>query len=150
MQGHTGEVFVLESHPSDSRILLSAGHDGLVILWDMLAGVKLKTLNLEEDGAITCIFDCKFSPDGLTCAAADSSGYLTVMGFDSSEPYKKVFTVHSCMPYSTRPYSNSYCSKFTPTLRCFILVLFVDYTYPFCCFPNSSFLVASQGAVLPH
>ena len=95
MQGHTGEVFVLESHPSDSRILLSAGHDGLVILWDMLAGVKLKTLNLEEDGAITCIFDCKFSPDGLTCAAADSSGYLTVMGFGSSEPYKKVFTVHS-------------------------------------------------------
>lgn len=72
LQSHTGEVFVLEAHPTDPRILMSAGalcsggcfsqkesivtvcvcvslagHDGLVILWDILAGQKLKTLQLE-------------------------------------------------------------------------------------------------------
>ena len=67
-------MFVLEAHPTDPRILMSAGalcsggcfsqkesgvtvcvcvcvslagHDGLVILWDILAGQKLKTLQLE-------------------------------------------------------------------------------------------------------
>lgn len=92
MQAHIGEVFVLESHPSDPRILLSAGHDGLVIFWDMLAGVKLKSFQLEWDNGPVCVFDCKFSPDGLTCAAVDSYGFLTIMGFGSNQLYKKVYT----------------------------------------------------------
>lgn len=91
---HIGEVFVLESHPSDPRVLLSAGHDGLVIFWDMLAGVKLKSFQLEwEDGPV-CVFDCKFSPDGLRCAAVDSYGFLTIMGFGSNELYKKVHLLY--------------------------------------------------------
>ena len=92
MQAHIGEVFVLETHPSDPRILLSAGHDGLVIFWDMLAGVKLKSFQLEWDNGPVCVFDCKFSPDGLTCAAVDSYGFLTIMGFGSNQLYKKVRT----------------------------------------------------------
>ncbi len=40
-------MFVLEPHPLDSRILLTAGHDGLIVVWDMLAGVRLKTFQLE-------------------------------------------------------------------------------------------------------
>ena len=92
-QRHTGEIFVLESHPSDARILLSAGHDGLVIFWDMLAGVQLKSFLLEwEDGPV-CVFDCKFSPDGLKCASVDSYGFLTIMGFGSDELYSKVLIV---------------------------------------------------------
>ena len=71
LQEHTGEVFVLECHPHDSTILLSAGacvcvcvylcvymyfnlfihfppgHDGLIIIWDMLAGVQLKKFKIE-------------------------------------------------------------------------------------------------------
>ena len=89
-QGHIGEVFVLESHPSDPRILLSAGHEGYVIFWDMLAGIKLKSLYLEGTEGPECVFDCKFSPDGLTCAAVDSYGFLTIFGFGSDEPYNKV------------------------------------------------------------
>ena len=69
---------MLEAHPTDPRILMSAGvyvvfwwlfqserkqcycvcvcvslagHDGLVILWDILAGQKLKTLQLEVRSA---------------------------------------------------------------------------------------------------
>ena len=44
----------------------------------------------EEDTCVPCIFDCRFSPDGSLCAAADGSGYLTLLGLGSSEPYKKV------------------------------------------------------------
>ena len=45
-----------------------------------------------EDEGIPCIFDCKFSPDGFMCAAADSSGYLTLFGFGSSHLYEQVVT----------------------------------------------------------
>ena len=56
----------------------------------MLAGVKLKSFQLEWDNGPVCVFDCKFSPDGLRCAAVDSYGFLTIMGFGSDELYKKV------------------------------------------------------------
>ena len=108
-QRHTGEIFVLETHPTDARILLSAGHDGLVIFWDMLAGVQLQSFLLEwEDGPV-CVFDCKFSPDGLSCAAVDSYGFLTIMGFGSDEQYSKVH-VHSCVIHVRRAQCYSTCN----------------------------------------
>ncbi len=59
VQFHTGEVFVLEPHPLDSRILLTAGHDGLVVLWDMLAGIRLRTLQLEvSEYVFSQVFVC--------------------------------------------------------------------------------------------
>lgn len=82
---------MLEVHPTDSRILLTAGHDGLVLVWDMLAGQCLKKVEVkDEDGNQASIFDCRFSPDGLMCAAVDMNGYLTLMGLGSSEEYDKV------------------------------------------------------------
>jgi WD40 repeat protein len=39
---HTGEIFVVEAHPNDPRLLLSAGHDGNVILWNILTGRLIK------------------------------------------------------------------------------------------------------------
>ena len=33
-------MFVLEPHPFDPRIILSAGHDGSVFIWDLQRGVK--------------------------------------------------------------------------------------------------------------
>ena len=46
---------MLESHPFDSRILLTAGHDGLIILWDMLAGTRLTTFKLEVRTYTVCV-----------------------------------------------------------------------------------------------
>ena len=43
LQQHTDEVFVLESNPSDSSILLSASHDGLIIIWDLRSGKAIKS-----------------------------------------------------------------------------------------------------------
>lgn len=41
LQGHEAEVFVLEPHPFDSRIMLSAGHDGNVYMWDLQRGTRV-------------------------------------------------------------------------------------------------------------
>ena len=42
-QGHDDEAFVLEHSPREPRIALSAGHDGNVIIWDIISGTKIKT-----------------------------------------------------------------------------------------------------------
>lgn len=41
-KGHTDEVFVLEPHPFDSKIMLSAGHDGNIFIWDITKGIQMK------------------------------------------------------------------------------------------------------------
>ena len=41
-QCHQDEVFVLEHNPVDPRMILSAGHDGQIIVWDMDAGIVIK------------------------------------------------------------------------------------------------------------
>ena len=50
VQGHEDEVFVLEPHPFDPRILFSAGHDGNCIVWDLARGVKIRSyFNMVRD-----------------------------------------------------------------------------------------------------
>ena len=45
LKGHEGEVFAVESHPSNPSIVLSAGYDGKVIIWD-----------IKKQCAISCMF----------------------------------------------------------------------------------------------
>ncbi|KAI5754684.1 hypothetical protein M8J77_010648 [Diaphorina citri] len=83
LKGHTNEVFVLESHPFDSRVLLSAGHDGLIIIWDILSSKQRGYKwfhNIVEGQGEGALFDGKWSPDGTTCALTDSYGHLLVYG----------------------------------------------------------------------
>lgn len=42
LQGHDDEVYVLEPHPFDWRIMLSAGHDGNIYIWDLSNGNKIR------------------------------------------------------------------------------------------------------------
>lgn len=42
LKGHDDEVFVMEAHPFDSRIMLSAGHDGNIYMWDLTKGAKIR------------------------------------------------------------------------------------------------------------
>ncbi|XP_069749711.1 bromodomain and WD repeat-containing protein 3-like isoform X4 [Narcine bancroftii] len=65
LSGHDDEVFVLEAHPFDSRIMLSAGHDGNIFIWDL-------------------------SKDGQHFACTDSHGHLLIFGFGCSKPYEKI------------------------------------------------------------
>uniref|UniRef100_W5M0F5 Bromodomain and WD repeat domain containing 1 n=1 Tax=Lepisosteus oculatus TaxID=7918 RepID=W5M0F5_LEPOC len=91
LKGHEDEVFVLEPHPFDSRILLSAGHDGNVFIWDVVRGTKTQHyFNMIEGQGHGAVFDCKFSPDGQHFACTDSHGHLIIFGFGSSKPYEKL------------------------------------------------------------
>ncbi|KAK9511582.1 hypothetical protein O3M35_000212 [Rhynocoris fuscipes] len=81
LNSHKDEVYVLESHPLDSRVLLSAGHDGILYLWDLLNGEILVMFHNHIEGQGSCaIFDAKWSPDGTMIAAADSHGHLLMFG----------------------------------------------------------------------
>uniref|UniRef100_A0A8B9SXV7 Pleckstrin homology domain interacting protein n=1 Tax=Anas platyrhynchos TaxID=8839 RepID=A0A8B9SXV7_ANAPL len=85
------EVFVLEPHPFDPRVLFSAGHDGNVIVWDLARGVKIRSyFNMIEGQGHGAVFDCKCSPDGQHFACTDSHGHLLIFGFGSSSKYDKI------------------------------------------------------------
>uniref|UniRef100_A0A7N8XKY1 Bromodomain and WD repeat domain containing 3 n=1 Tax=Mastacembelus armatus TaxID=205130 RepID=A0A7N8XKY1_9TELE len=91
LSGHDDEVFVLEAHPFDSRIMLSAGHDGNIYIWDLSKGAKIRNFfNMIEGQGHGAIFDCKFSTDGQHFACTDSHGHLLIFGFGCSTPYEKI------------------------------------------------------------
>uniref|UniRef100_A0A8C3AGZ5 Bromodomain and WD repeat domain containing 3 n=1 Tax=Cyclopterus lumpus TaxID=8103 RepID=A0A8C3AGZ5_CYCLU len=91
LSGHDDEVFVLEAHPFDSRIMLSAGHDGNIYMWDLTKGAKIRNFfNMIEGQGHSAIFDCKFSADGQHFACTDSHGHLLIFGFGCSRPYEKI------------------------------------------------------------
>ncbi|XP_068609556.1 PH-interacting protein [Brachionichthys hirsutus] len=91
LMGHEDEVFVLEPHPFDPRILFSAGHDGNCIVWDLARGVKIRSyFNMIEGQGHGALFDCKCSPDGQHFSATDSHGHLLIFGFGSSSKYDKI------------------------------------------------------------
>ena len=42
LRSHTQQAHVLEEHPYDHNLVLTAGYDGLTIIWDIEKGVPLK------------------------------------------------------------------------------------------------------------
>ncbi|KAL1510019.1 hypothetical protein ABEB36_004677 [Hypothenemus hampei] len=88
--GHNDEVYVLESHPHDNDVILSAGHDGQLFIWDIHHGEKLFSyLNTIEGQGYGAIFDAKWSPDGCTISASDSHGDILTFGLGSGSPFYK-------------------------------------------------------------
>jgi len=43
-KGHSDDVYVFESHPVNNNVILSAGHDGNLILWDIVTGEQKKKI----------------------------------------------------------------------------------------------------------
>ncbi|XP_037298900.1 bromodomain and WD repeat-containing protein 1 isoform X2 [Manduca sexta] len=80
LSGHRDEAYVLEAHPFLPAVLLSAGHDGQLFVWDAAAGEVLaqfhNRIEGQGDGAI---FDAKWG-GGATIAATDSHGHLLLLG----------------------------------------------------------------------
>ncbi|XP_018564263.1 bromodomain and WD repeat-containing protein 3 isoform X2 [Anoplophora glabripennis] len=87
LPGHTDEIYVLESHPHDNNIILSAGHDGQLFIWDILKGeIVFRFLNTIEGQGYGAIFDVKWSPNGSMIAASDSHGHILTFGFGTGSP----------------------------------------------------------------
>eukprot|EP01134_Creolimax_fragrantissima_P007321 CFRG7321T1 len=76
--GHIGLIYVLEPHPTDPNVVMTAGHDGRLILWDIVRGCCLKMLwNHDEAMQYNESFaDGRFSPDGLSIAMTDTFGHV--------------------------------------------------------------------------
>ncbi|PIO61429.1 hypothetical protein TELCIR_17051 [Teladorsagia circumcincta] len=79
LTGHTDDAFVLKAHPAFPNVVLSCGHDGVMVFWDLLAGEKVKKFtNAVEHRGHSALFDLDISRDGCTVAAVDSLGHLTI------------------------------------------------------------------------
>lgn len=100
LKEHCEEAFVIEPHPINPRIVLTAGHDGKLVIWDVGTTNKNdkfgkvfkyhNTLNGQGHGAL---FDCKWAPDGFSVAATDSHGHVMIFTVDSTKEnnrYKKI------------------------------------------------------------
>lgn len=104
LRGHKDEVFVLESHPIDSRLILSAGHDGQLIIWDVLNIESIACFQNSVEGQGNCaIFDAKWSPDGTMLAATDSNGHLLMFGFGSGAEKLKIIPTELFFHTDYRP-----------------------------------------------
>lgn len=82
---HTDKVFVLENHPTDNRIVLSAGYDGVIAVFDIVAGVILQKFIESGSKAV----DGKFSPDGHSFCISDTSGQLLFYSDGGEDFFKK-------------------------------------------------------------
>lgn len=68
--GHEDSIFVLNCHPIDDRILLSAGYDGKIVIWNLEAGKMIISI----DNAMKQFLDGQFSEDGFWFAVTDYEG----------------------------------------------------------------------------
>ncbi|KAH6558226.1 hypothetical protein KP509_1Z073200 [Ceratopteris richardii] len=83
LTGHTKSTFVVDVHPFNPRIAMSAGYDGRVIIWDIWEGHPVRVY---ETGDFQ-IVDGSFSPDGTSIVVSDEVGqfYLLTTGQGQSQ-----------------------------------------------------------------
>lgn len=95
LREHTHDVYLIESHPTDPRVFISASHDGSIVLWDIERGKIIKKFynkaepsDVHDPNHLASIYDIKFSPDGTMLAATDSYGCLSLYGYGTDESYR--------------------------------------------------------------
>jgi WD40 repeat protein len=82
LRHHTDDVFALTSSPADSTLVLSGGHDGSVVVWDVLHGQMLKEIKLASDmPAGNRVLDGAFSVTGQHMVVSNFYGEAVLFGF---------------------------------------------------------------------
>ncbi|XP_050237494.1 uncharacterized protein LOC126687133 isoform X2 [Mercurialis annua] len=74
LTGHTASSYVLDVHPFNPRIAMSAGYDGRTIVWDIWEGIPIHIYEIGF-GRLKLV-DGKFSPDGLSIVLSDDAGQI--------------------------------------------------------------------------
>ncbi|KAB5527371.1 hypothetical protein DKX38_021218 [Salix brachista] len=84
LTGHTESSYVLDVHPFNPRIAMSAGYDGRLIVWDIWEGIPIRTY---EIGHVKLV-DGKFSPDGTSVVLSDDVGQIYLLNTGQGESQK--------------------------------------------------------------
>ncbi|GAB5357260.1 hypothetical protein AAMO2058_000358800, partial [Amorphochlora amoebiformis] len=79
---HSGDPPLIRFHPHDRRVLLTAGGDGKIILWDLITGRMIRRWETRLK-----LLDAAYSPDGLFLTFTSNSGQILIFGSGSREYY---------------------------------------------------------------
>ncbi|CAG8531544.1 6022_t:CDS:10, partial [Scutellospora calospora] len=91
INAHNDKIYVLDIHPHDCRVMMSAGYDGRIVMWDIVDGRSLKVWdpsNLEFLGDKFEFLDGKFRDDEMF-AVSDGKGKCHLIGIDQTCNYDK-------------------------------------------------------------
>ncbi|XP_022972302.1 bromodomain and WD repeat-containing protein 1-like [Cucurbita maxima] len=81
LTGHTESTYVLDVHPSNPRIAMSAGYDGKTIVWDIWEGTPIRIYEISHFKLV----DGKFSSDGTSIILSDDVGQLYILSTGQGE-----------------------------------------------------------------
>lgn len=84
LTGHTESTYVLDVHPFNPRIAMSAGYDGKTIVWDIWEGIPIRIYEISRFKLV----DGKFSPDGASIILSDDVGQLYILNTGQGESQK--------------------------------------------------------------
>ncbi|XP_042509734.1 PH-interacting protein-like isoform X2 [Macadamia integrifolia] len=84
LTGHSESTYVLDVHPFNPRMAMSAGYDGKTILWDIWEGTPIR---IYETGRFKLV-DGKFSPDGTSIILSDDVGQIYILNTGQGESQK--------------------------------------------------------------
>ncbi|GJQ08590.1 hypothetical protein GpartN1_g381.t1 [Galdieria partita] len=90
---HQDHIYVLDTHPCDKRVILSADHHSQILLWDIEQGMVLKKFDVTSPEMSTHSsfafhhrsLDGCFSPNGMLFAISDESGAFILFGHGNGE-----------------------------------------------------------------
>ncbi|KAI3932191.1 hypothetical protein MKW92_034473 [Papaver armeniacum] len=101
LTGHSESTYVLDVHPFNPRIAMSAGYDGKTIVWDIWEGTPIR---IYEIGRFKLV-DGKFSPDGTSIVLSDDVGQIYVLSTGQGESQKdaKYDQVIYVLPWGLSP-----------------------------------------------
>ena len=74
LEGHQRRVGIIEWHPTAENVILSAGFDFLIYIWDIATASALFEVNCHED----TIFSCKWNFNGsliVRCGDSDDTQF---------------------------------------------------------------------------
>ncbi|EOY06689.1 hypothetical protein QUC31_016132 [Theobroma cacao] len=84
LTGHTDSTYVLDVHPFNPRIAMSAGYDGRTIVWDIWEGTPIQIYEISRFKLV----DGKFSSDGTSIILSDDVGQLYILNTGQGESQK--------------------------------------------------------------
>ncbi|KAF3456326.1 hypothetical protein FNV43_RR00976 [Rhamnella rubrinervis] len=104
LTGHSESTYVLDVHPFNPRMAMSAGYDGNIIVWDIWEGKPIWKYDISRFKLV----DGKFSPDGTSIILSDDVGQLYIVWREESHINAKYdqFFLGDYRPYSRFPWKS--------------------------------------------